>query len=145
MHAKDRTISDSVYHAIEDTMMLGIDRGLREEKSMDLQYPFSDDTRDLFFWNQLCFWCGMNKWTDLHHILGRVSNSPLNACPIHNQRCHIGNGKLGTFEVQCKLLAKTFLFLSTQGYRLTINDKMFIRRFKNHYKQFLPNVDEFIK
>jgi len=101
---------------------------------MHLQNNFSDETRALFIFNYSCFWCGTNGQDALHHILGRVSDSPLNACPIHNHKCHIGNGSLATFEVQKKLLQKTFNYLKSNGYSLTTDDKMFIRANARYYK-----------
>lgn len=104
---------------------------------MQLQNPFSDETRTLFIWNYECFWCGQNGWDALHHIRGRVSDSPLNACPIHNQRCHINNGRLATFEVRKKLLAKTYEYLLKNGYALTTKDRLFISTNKRYYKDIL--------
>ncbi len=59
---------------------------------MQLKNDFSTETRNIFAWNYTCWWCGRNHANALHHIKGRSSNSPLNACPINNNSCHIGNG-----------------------------------------------------
>lgn len=101
---------------------------------MHLQNPFSDDTRTLFIWKYDCDWCGHNNWSDLHHILGRVSNSPLNASTVHNQKCHIGNGNLATFDVKRKLLRKTFNYLINQRYELTEEDKLFMKKNSRYYE-----------
>lgn len=82
---------------------------------MQLKNPFSTKTRSLF--NEACCWvCGWkirngeSAWT-LHHIRGRISNSPLNACPIHNWKCHIDNGILGKRETQISLINRTGAYL----------------------------------
>ena len=93
---------------------------------MILKNPFSPETRELFIWNYDCWICNMNNWDSGHHILGRISASPLNFCPIHNQKCHLKNGKLSTFEVRKELLAKTYEYLKKSGYILTDEDRLFI-------------------
>jgi hypothetical protein len=100
---------------------------------MKLDNPFTDDTRRLFFYNYECFWCKQNGWDAAHHILGRVSNSPLNFCPIHNIKCHIGNYELDSFEAQSKLLKQTLRFLLADGYILTEEDKQFKKEYARFY------------
>lgn len=105
---------------------------------MQLQNSFTEHSKALFIWHYACMWCGQSKWSDLHHILGRCSASILNASTLHNNVCHIGNGKLATFEVQSLLLKKTFDFLQKQKYVLTVEDIEFINKHKKHYATFLP-------
>lgn len=100
---------------------------------MKLNNPFSEKTRLLFFYNYECFWCGQNGWDAGHHILGRVSNSPLNFGPIHNTKCHIGNHELESFEAQSKLLKKTLAYLLQDGYTLTEQDKQFKASYGKYY------------
>lgn len=100
---------------------------------MHLQNPFSDDTRNLFIWKYDCDVCGKNGWNALHHVLGRESNSPLNASTVHNQVCHIGNGSLSTFDVRKKLLKKTLKFLIDNNYNLTAEDVEFINKNMKYY------------
>lgn len=107
---------------------------------MQLKNSFSSETRELFVWNYECWICGMNKQDAAHHIKGRSSASPLNFCPLHNTVCHIGNGKLATFDVQTQLLKKTFEFLKKNKYELVAEDKRFIKKNIRHYAQFLPNT-----
>lgn len=95
---------------------------------------FINETRELFFWNEKCWSCGMNHFDCLHHILNRISNSPLNAAPINNIECHIGNGKLSTFEIQKKFLKKTLTYLLQTGYILTKNDKKFKKKYQRYYE-----------
>ena len=94
---------------------------------------FTEETRELFFWNNDCWWCGQSHANCLHHILNRVSNSPLNAAPVSNFECHIGNGKLSLFESKKKLLQKTLNFLLDSGYRLTEEDNQFKEKYKKYY------------
>jgi len=101
---------------------------------MKLNNPFSDATRRLFTYNYSCFYCGQNGWDAGHHILGRVSNSPLNFSPIHNIKCHIGNGRLDGFDVRSTLLRKTLSFLQDEGYILTKEDKEFMEKYKQYYE-----------
>jgi hypothetical protein len=96
---------------------------------------FTDKTKELFFWNQKCWWCGLNHSNCLHHALGRVSNSPLNAIPLNNFSCHIGNGTLSQFEVRKQLLKKTYDYLMEQNYKLTKEDREFIKKFKQYYEK----------
>jgi len=104
---------------------------------MRLRNDFTSETRELFTWNYECWWCGQNHWNAFHHIKGRSSSSPLNACPINNEVCHIGNGKLATFDVQTTLLKKTFEYLVKINYSITDDDKKFIKSNKQHYEKFL--------
>lgn len=104
---------------------------------MILKNSFTSETRELFMWNYECWICQMNNWDAAHHILGRISNSPLNFCPLHNTDCHIGNGTLSTFDVQKKMLAKTYQFLMSSGYILTDYDKIFISKNKKYYKNII--------
>ena len=104
---------------------------------MRLRNEFTQETKELFVWNYECWICKMNHWNAFHHIKGRSSDSPLNACPINNEVCHIGNGKLATFDMQTELLKKTFDYLVKIQYELTDEDKRFIRTNKKHYEKFL--------
>lgn len=76
----------------------------------------------------------MNGWDALHHIVGRESNSPYNACPIHNHKCHIHNGHLETFESKSTLLKKTKAYLDSEGYVPTDADKVFLKKHSKYYK-----------
>ncbi len=98
-----------------------------------MNFDFSEETKELFFWNRECWWCKKNHQNCLHHILGRVSNSPLNAAPLSNFECHIGNGLLNQFKNKKKLLKKTLDYLLDDGYILTKKDRVFIKSNKQYY------------
>jgi hypothetical protein len=96
---------------------------------------FSEETRGLFIDCYKCWICGKNTADALHHILGRVSDSPLNAAPVCNFTCHI-NRPMHTEQTRQDLIKKTFFYLIKKGYALTKKDKEFIlKNFK--YYQFL--------
>lgn len=95
---------------------------------------FSEETRELFFWTNICWWCDRSHANCLHHILGRLSDSPLNAAPINNFECHIGNGKLSLFDTKKNLLNKTLDFLLESNYTLTKEDKQFKKRHSKYYE-----------
>ena len=100
---------------------------------MQLRNAFSEKTRKLFLYEYHCHWCGRNSWDALHHIVGRSSNSPYNASPIHNLACHIGNSKLQSFDAISELLKKTKRFLDSEGYSPTPEDKEFMKKNKRYY------------
>jgi hypothetical protein len=100
---------------------------------MKLKNDFSEETRSLFLFKEDCDYCKMNNWDCLHHILGRTSDSPLNASTLHNFSCHIGNGRLSIFEVKKKFLKRTLEYLLENGYTLTEKDKEFIKKNKKYY------------
>jgi len=95
---------------------------------------FSPKTRDIFFWNNVCWACGKQHANCIHHTMGRCSNSPLNASPINNMICHIGNGKLSTYETRKLFLKKTLEFLKKENYKFTKEDKFFMKKFSQYYK-----------
>jgi hypothetical protein len=101
---------------------------------MKLDNEFTAETRSLFIWNYVCFYCGMSHSDCLHHILGRISNSPYNACPINNLKCHIHNGKLQTDEYRKMLLNKTKNYLDDEGYIPTKTDLEFLEKNKEYYE-----------
>lgn len=101
---------------------------------LELKNAFSEETRELFIWNKECWWCKANHWDCLHHILGRISDSPLNVAPLNNFVCHIGNGKLSQFDIKKKLLNKTLDYLLESGYSLTKKDKEFKKEHHIYYK-----------
>ena len=86
-----------------------------------------------FTFNYTCWWCGQSHANCHHHILGRSSNSILNAAPINNFECHIGNGKLDNKESQSMMLQKTYDYLMAQGYKLKPKDKEFMKKHKDLY------------
>ena len=101
---------------------------------------FSQETRSLFEEAWECWICGMNTSDSLHHITGRgteegVESSPLNACLICNNKCHISNhNSLKTENKIKKLLEKTYKYLSKINYEFTNKDVSFIEKYIKYYK-----------
>jgi len=77
--------------------------------------------------------CGMNGQNCLHHIHGRVTSSPYNACPLHNFECHIGNGKLSADVTKKMLSLKMKEYLKSINYQDTLEDKKFLKAYKKYY------------
>lgn len=91
---------------------------------MKLRNPFSEDTRWLFFDTRFnCFLCGRND-TELHHIGGRVSSSPLNAAVLCKE-CHLH--VTHSEEEEMRLFRLTLRYLIPRGYRITMKDLGFIQ------------------
>lgn len=93
---------------------------------------FTQKTRELFIDVPCCI-CGGFQANALHHIMGRISNSPYNAAPIHNQRCHLNkDGKMGRGDLNRKdrrllLLERTAFYLNIiQAYQPTRKDEEFM-------------------
>jgi len=106
-----------------------------------LKNSFSEETRELFIWNEECWWCSKNHADCMHHIMGRtdaksvkLNDSPLNCAPINNFECHIGNGRLATFDIKSKMLKKTLKYLLRKGYVLTKKDKAFKIKYSRFYE-----------
>ncbi len=94
-----------------------------------------------FMYNFSCWVCEKNTWNCFHHILGRSSNSILNAAPLCNDSCHINiHGILKKRENVVVLLGKTIKYLLENGYELNENDKVFIEKNKDYYIEILKNV-----
>jgi len=106
-----------------------------------MQNNFSKDTFELFDFGGYCpSWeTGMSNADCLHHILGRVSNSPYNAAPLNNFLDHQPEGRKGllplsNFEVQKKYLQKTKKYLEGIQYIPNEKDKQFLIKYSKYYK-----------
>ena len=105
---------------------------------MKLQNPFSQQTRELFRDVWECGECTLNGQErgglTLHHILSRVSSSPLNGIIL----CGVCHGKVGhAQEEHIKLLRKTLAYLIGQGYKLQDKDRSFVEDNYQLYKKVL--------
>lgn len=110
------------------------------KKLMKTINSFSPEARDLFEGIYRCWYCGMNTADSLHHIVGRgnkkeeIESSPLNACLICNNKCHIPNHNLlSTDEEKSRLLNITYCFLIKINYRFTDKDFDFIKKYSYLY------------
>jgi len=103
---------------------------------------FTHETRELFdeggyanSWET-----GKNNADCLHHILGRVSNSPYNAAPLNNFKDHQPEGRKGlpaisSPEVREKYLQRTKRYLDSIGYEPTEEDKEFLQKYKSFFNK----------
>jgi succinate dehydrogenase/fumarate reductase-like Fe-S protein len=91
---------------------------------MKLQNPFSEQTRNLFLYVFYCFKCGRSdQGLELHHITGRDSDSPFNACVLCTAcHSHIGH----TPEEEKELFMYTQIFLKAENYIADTRDHIFI-------------------
>jgi hypothetical protein len=101
---------------------------------------FTSETRDLFDHGGYCpSWeSGRNDSDALHHILGRISNSPYNAAPLNNRQDHMPEGRTGLLaihseEVRRKYLQRTKRYLDSIGYQPTEADTAFLDKNKKYY------------
>lgn len=102
---------------------------------------FSEETRELF--NRggyaVSSETGKNDADSLHHIMGRISDSPYNAAPLNNFRDHMPDGRKGlpaitSDEVKAKYLKKTKQFLDSIGYIPDESDLHFLRKYNRYYQ-----------
>ena len=91
-----------------------------------------------------CLWCGKAHANCFHHIKspgsqrfvrGRFNQSMMNACPINNFECHIGNGELHKPENEKMLAQKVLKILLKDGYELKKIDKQFVENYPELYKK----------
>ena len=93
---------------------------------MKLRNPFTTATRELFRdvqWE--CWECGTNGGgaMELHHIVGRSSNSPFNAAPLCLE-CH--SHALHTQEAELRYFRKTLNYLYSKRYVIVEADEQFM-------------------
>lgn len=110
---------------------------------MFLKNPFSLDTRYLFFGVWSCWICGQNGsqrgGLELHHIMGRNSDSPLNASLV----CKVCHEKLNhNQEEEQMLFFKTMRYLKSIHYQLTSQDMYFME--DNKKRLFSPEFIEWV-
>lgn len=94
---------------------------------MELSNPFPASVRLRYLYVYACFKCGRSGLgLELHHIVGRGSASPLNACPLC-PACHVSI--LHTHEVERDLFLLNYRFLWREHrYEVTDDDRTFLER-----------------
>jgi hypothetical protein len=96
---------------------------------MNLSNPFSEEVRLLYLYRYDCDLCGCNQSLEIHHIVGRTSNSAFNSSLLchdcHSQMCH-------SEEEERRLFAKTFAWLKQNCYNIKSED---IEFFRNNFKR----------
>lgn len=94
---------------------------------MNLQNPFPNYVRNLYLGVWYCWECGGNGTNrgglELHHIMGRNSNSALNSALLcglcHKGMCH-------SQEEEQRLFLKTLKFLKSINYIFAPKDLLFM-------------------
>jgi len=106
-----------------------------------MKNDFTYETFALFDFGGYCpSWeTGINNSDCLHHILGRVSNSPYNAAPLNNFLDHMPEGRkellpLSSQIVQKQYLKKTKKYLDVLGYKPNKEDLEFLEKYKKYYE-----------
>jgi len=81
-----------------------------------------------------CGYCHNNGADCFDHVeprSGKYTNSILNACPVHNQKCNIAkHGEMHTFDNKVKLILFNMKRLQKEKYSLLEVDKDFILEYK---------------
>jgi len=98
---------------------------------MTLKNRFSPTVRSLFAFRYSCDICGMNNNLELHHILGTISNSALNASLLCH-KCHEKEDSGGD-ELKKKLLQATIRYLVSEKYEFTRKDILFYKKYQRYY------------
>jgi hypothetical protein len=108
-----------------------------------MKNDFTDITRALFVFEKTCWNCNAPE-PELHHILGRVSNSPLNAYPLCRKNCHSFHIEMKSEENKYKFLKQTFRFLCDPNnqYRFTKKDNKFMEDNRKYYEKIVKEVKE---
>lgn len=104
---------------------------------MYLQYNFTDQVRKWFLGHWRCFLCGANGsdrgGLELHHILGRVSNSIFNAALVCGEcHSHMGHNQSEHHE----LFAQAAKFIKAVGYKPDDDDMVFLR---DHFAELVSS------
>lgn len=94
---------------------------------------FTEETRAEFIFETTCWKCNRPN-PELHHILGRVSNSILNAYPLC-RKCHLKHIKMISEENKKKFLNETIRFLVENNYKFKQKDIDFYLRHKKYYEK----------
>ena len=105
-----------------------------------MQNNFTASTYDLFDFGGYSYsWdTGINNADCLHHIMGRISNSPYNAAPLNNKQDHQPEGRrnrpaLSDFAVRSTYLKKTKKYLDSIDYKPTKQDVEFLALHAKYY------------
>lgn len=94
---------------------------------------FTEETRAEFIFETTCWKCNRPN-PELHHILGRVSNSPLNAYPLC-RKCHSCHIKMISEDNKKKFLNETIRFLLANNYKFKMKDYLFYIKNEKYYEK----------
>lgn len=92
-----------------------------------MRNEFPKEVKDIFYRSRHCLRCGrVDNLIELHHIVGRDSNSAFNCCRLCKD-CH--DGILHTQECEIELFALTYKYLLNEGYEIQDKDREFLTQF----------------
>jgi len=92
---------------------------------------FTEETRIEFIFEDTCWRCNRPN-PELHHILGRCSDSVLNAYPLCRM-CHDKHIEMKSEPNKKKFLNETIRFLAKNNYNWKIEDIKFYLTYKKYY------------
>ena len=92
-----------------------------------MRNEFPPEVKEIFYRSRYCLKCGrVDRPIEIHHIVGRDSNSALNACRLCDT-CHEHIKHTNKYE--CMLFNITTKYLVSQGYHLIDKDYKFLEKF----------------
>lgn len=91
---------------------------------MKLRNPFPQEVKLLYLYRYDCDLCGSNQMLELHHIVGRSSNSAFNASLLCH-KCH--GGMSHHVEEETRLYEANRRQLQRIGYVATDKDLQFLK------------------
>ena len=94
---------------------------------------FTEETRSIFIFETTCWKCNRPN-PELHHILGRVNDSPLNAYPLC-RKCHSKHIEMISEENKKKFLNETIRFLLANNYMFKMKDYLFYIKNEKYYEK----------
>lgn len=94
---------------------------------------FTEETRAEFIFETTCWKCDRPN-PELHHILGRCSNSILNAYPLC-RTCHSHHIEMISEDNKKKFLNETIRFLVKNNYKFKQKDIDFYLIHKKYYEK----------
>lgn len=110
-----------------------------------LRNRFAEADRYVWLYHYSCMVCNMNQQDVLHHIVspsshlykdGDHNTSIFNSCPIHNQKCHIGNEAFlyrdDTIKMLLNKVARALLF--QLDYVPNAKDILFVKTYQSLYE-----------
>jgi len=101
-----------------------------------------DRLNSVFAFYYKCLWCDKAGADCFHHIIsasspnykeGEFNSSILNACPIHNYKCHLYNSELHKTENEKMLLKKVLNILAKENIKFNDSDRKFFDTYRKLY------------
>lgn len=107
---------------------------------MKLKNNFPEEVRNLYLYVYTCCLCGSNEMLELHHLLGRISDSAFNSALVCNE-CHSHMGH--STEEHQHVFSYSFPLLHNLGFKPKQKDIDFLD--KNWNELMSPSVIDWLK